>query len=103
MMNHTRQHYTEQLCTSDYKGKEAKRELLNELFDTIDQLNKWRLAVIDACIVRYLDWDEENPKQNIDKIVDIDVMIALDPGVSSSAQELIERGKAIANTEQAGL
>jgi hypothetical protein len=56
--------------------------------------NPWKEAVIDACIVRHLSWDDKNPRKTLSHLLAYEVQLALDPRVSQEAQNLIDRGKA---------
>lgn len=44
----------------------------------------------DMCWIRY---DPENPRKSLKDVIDWHVQISLDPTVSSSAAELIKRGR----------
>jgi hypothetical protein len=55
--------------------------------------NAWKEAVIEACVVNCIGWDESNPMKSVADLISWEVQIALDPAVSSDAQALIERGK----------
>jgi hypothetical protein len=51
----------------------------------------WRNAVIDACVILFLDWDENNPRETISRLIEAETAIALDPAVSERAAALAHR------------
>lgn len=55
--------------------------------------NPWKDAVIEACIVNCIDWDEQDPVKTLAQLIAWEVKIALDPAVSADARALIERGR----------
>lgn len=54
---------------------------------------KWREAVLDACVVSWVDWDENDPRKTINSLLAWHQMVALDPAVSVEAAKLIEQGR----------
>ena len=80
------------LATSDYKGKQAKTKILDELRAAYEEADAFKEAVEDACIVNYLDWDDQNPRQTMRKLINSQVEMALDPRVSAEARKLITLG-----------
>lgn len=59
----------------------------------------WKEAVLDACTIACIGWDELDPRKSINDLVNWHVQVALDPKVSEAAQALIDSG-AQAPTEQ---
>lgn len=55
--------------------------------------NTPRNAIEDACVVCHINYDPEDPRGSIIKVVNWHVAIALDPLVSEEARELIARGR----------
>ena len=80
------------LATSDYKGKQAKTKILDELRAAYEEADAFKEAVENACIVNYLDWDDQNPRQTMRKLINSQVEMALDPRVSAEARKLITLG-----------
>lgn len=80
------------LATSDYKGTKVKTGILDELRAAYEEADGFKEAVEDACIVNYLDWDNQNPRQTMRKLINSEVTIALDPRVSAEARKLITLG-----------
>ena len=87
----------EMLASSDYKGRQVKTEILDELRAAYEEADGFQEAVEDACIVNYLDWDAKNPTRTIRELITLAQDIALDPRVSAEARKLITLGM-----EQAG-
>lgn len=56
--------------------------------------NDWMEAVIDACVCAHIGWNVNNPRETLNKLIDWETSVALDPRVSSAAQELINKGYA---------
>jgi hypothetical protein len=62
----------------------------------------WRAAVTNACVINHIDWDEENPQKSLEALIACEIEMALDPAISSRAQSLIDKSKAISpSAEQA--
>ena len=80
------------LATSDYKGKQVKTQILDELRAAFEVADSFKEAVEDACIVSYLDWDDQNPMRTIRELITLAQDIALDPRVSAEARKLITLG-----------
>ena len=55
--------------------------------------DKWKEAVLDACTVSWVEWDENDPRATLKALIAREVEWALDPQISKEAQDLIERGK----------
>lgn len=53
----------------------------------------WKEAVIDACVIAHIGWDENDPRKSLHDLISWHVAVSLDPQVSSDAQALIERGR----------
>lgn len=53
----------------------------------------WKEAVIEACIVHCIDWDEADPVKTLNNLLRWNAEMALDPAISYEAQELINRGR----------
>jgi hypothetical protein len=76
---------------------EELKQRIAELERENQRLAVWRDEVIDVCIINFLDMDwDANPRQTLAKLIEWEVKIALDPAVSSAAQELINQGYALA-------
>jgi hypothetical protein len=54
------------------------------------ELNEWKEAVINACIIDCLDWYGNDPGRTIRELCQWEQILALDPRVSSDAQKLID-------------
>jgi hypothetical protein len=56
--------------------------------------NEWQEAIIDALVIRhiYKYEHENNPRKALNDILNWEVMVALDPLVSSEAQALYQLG-----------
>lgn len=65
--------------------------------------NAWKSAVIDKLVVSwvYTDRYEDDPDGALNDLLKWEVEVALDPKVSSQAQELIDRGAAAERAKQA--
>lgn len=50
--------------------------------------NEWKEAVIEACVVNCIGWDETNPVKTLTNLISWEVQIALDPAVSGEAAKL---------------
>jgi hypothetical protein len=48
----------------------------------------WKEAVIAACVVSHLSWDENDPHKTIANLIAWETQIALDPKVSKEARDL---------------
>jgi hypothetical protein len=56
--------------------------------------NTPRNVLEDACsAIPFLEYDPEDPRASLNKIIDFHVMVALDPQVSKEARELYEKGR----------
>lgn len=47
--------------------------------------NEWMEAVFDACAVACIDWNKDDPRKTIERLIAWNVQIALDPQVSDAA------------------
>jgi hypothetical protein len=86
------------LSSCDKCGKVAAEnvlcdECLKDNPDSRAQAN-WKEAVIDACVVNHLSWDENDPRKTLANLLSWECKVALDPAVSKEAADLIERGRA---------
>jgi hypothetical protein len=81
-----------QLATLDYGGREKKREIIAELRADYENAVKFREAMIEQCILLYMDWNAEDPQETMRRIITAEVNIALDPRVSKRAAELAKLG-----------
>ena len=54
------------------------------------EVNEWKDAVIDACVINCIGWDENDPRKTIRDLCHWEADIALDPKVSSDAQKLVD-------------
>jgi hypothetical protein len=73
----------------------ALTEMVVALPESEANANPWREAVIDACVINHLPWDDADPTQTLMKLVDWEIKTALDPAVSGDAQALIDRGRVV--------
>ena len=48
-------------------------------------------AVERLCTVIFLDWDHDDPLGTLDKLIQVEVDMALDPKISTKAVDLIKR------------
>jgi len=80
------------LATSDYKGTKVKTAIIDELRADYENAMKFREAMIERCILLYMDWNAEDPHSTMRRIVDAEVNIALDPRVSKRAADLVLMG-----------
>jgi hypothetical protein len=55
----------------------------------------WRKAVVEACVINHLSWDDAEPNQTLMKLVDWEIRTVLDPAVSGDAQALIDKGRVL--------
>lgn len=55
--------------------------------------NPWKEAIIESCVVSHLSWDETDARKSLANLISWEVQTALDPLVSKSAQELIDKGR----------
>lgn len=54
----------------------------------------WEMAVKELCTISHLGWEDSNPLRSIHKLIEWEVVTALDPAVSPQARELINTGAA---------
>lgn len=66
----------------------------------VNNPDAWRDAVIDACVINFLDWDMTDPRGTLARLIHWEQECALDPSISSAAQALIQRGRDEAKEEQ---
>ena len=57
------------------------------------QENPWYAAVTDACVINSIGWHEYDARKSLHELICWENLVALDPAVSSSARELIEKGR----------
>lgn len=50
----------------------------------------WKDAVIDEGVTALIGWDENDPVKTLHNIINWNIEVALDPRVSSSAQDLVD-------------
>lgn len=53
----------------------------------------WKEAVENECVIAFVPFNELDPEKTVHDLIMWHVQLALDPQVSSSAQELINKGK----------
>lgn len=70
---------------------------VNAIRKQLLDLGGWKEAVIDACVVSGIGWDESNPRQSLQSLIAWENQLALDPAVSGRAQGLVEQGHAQAS------
>lgn len=58
-----------------------------------DRRDTWKEAIIQRCIVNFIEWDESDPVKSLRALIASEVRIALDPAVSSDAQALVDSGR----------
>lgn len=68
---------------------ERAREKAEQLVDSMNYMQ----AVDDALVIRYLGVASGSAKKDLNKIIDWEVDVSLDPTVSSRAEELIQKGR----------
>lgn len=51
---------------------------------------EWKIAIIDESILTCTSWDENDPVKTLHNIINWHVDVALDPKVSSDAQNLLD-------------
>jgi hypothetical protein len=56
------------------------------------ELWQWKEAIVEACVVNHLSWDEIDPRKSLANLIGWETTVALDPAVSKPAQDLIDRG-----------
>lgn len=62
--------------------------------ETTSPTNAWKEAIIEACVVNHISWDENDAIKSLANLISWEVQVALDPKVSKAAQDLIDRGTA---------
>ncbi len=60
--------------------------------------NPWKEAVIDACVINCIDWDESDPRGTLAKLIAWEMQLTLDPQVSEEAKKLIQETATAATT-----
>lgn len=43
----------------------------------------WKEAIIDACIINHLDWDENDPKGTLNKVIWRELQMFTDPSITA--------------------
>lgn len=66
-------------------------KLKDSAFQEYKEFLEWKTAIEDACIVNWV--PITNPKETIEKLIEWNVKMALDPAISKDASDLIERGR----------
>lgn len=66
----------------------------------MNELNEWKEAIIDECVMCHLNWFEDDPRKTLLQLIHWHIEVALDPRVSSEAQRLIDKGINIGRKEQ---
>jgi hypothetical protein len=56
----------------------------------------WKNAVIDACVVNHISWDDSDPRKTLANLISWEKNMALDPQVSDEARQLVLDGAAAA-------
>lgn len=69
-----------------------RADILRELAEEALENRKYRQAIDDALVIRYLGVAEGNPKGELGKIIHWEVDVNLDPTLSDRAQALIDQG-----------
>lgn len=60
-----------------------------------DEAERWKTAVIDACVVSWASWDLNDPRATLRALIAQEVSTALDPLVSQAAADLMARGRRV--------
>jgi hypothetical protein len=58
----------------------------------LEQVMSWKEAVIDACVINHMSWDENDARNSLAELICYETAIALDPRVSLPAITLMEVG-----------
>ena len=56
--------------------------------------DSWKEAVIEACVIACIGWDENDPEGTLRRLLQWESQIALDPAVSPAARALVDQGRA---------
>lgn len=65
------------------------RSLFNELLEGVEALaamripNPWKEAVIDACVIDCIGWDEDDPRATIRNLIDYELRMYIDPRIGT--------------------
>ena len=65
------------------------RRLIKSAVKKFVEANPWKEAIIQACIVNFLEWDENDPSGTLSKLIGWENTVALDPKVSKAAYDLL--------------
>jgi hypothetical protein len=59
----------------------------------MDEYNTPRNVLEDACVVCMIEYDPEDPRASLNKVINFHCMVHMDPAISSTARELYEKGR----------
>jgi hypothetical protein len=79
--------------TDRYQAGDQIKFLLDRLDVARTKDGPWKAAVTDACTLCEIGWDENDPSKTLQKLLEWEVHVALDPQVSAGAKDLIQQGK----------
>jgi hypothetical protein len=84
------QKYWREEMRYDY-SQDLANELLEEADNKIEELQEWKNAVEELCIVNCINMT--TPKETLQRLIQWEVTQALDPRISKAAEDLIEQGR----------
>lgn len=88
----THETYHDETPQNDYRF--AYRDTCIEVIPLYQaEPDPWKDVVTDACTVNHLDWDENDPRSTLAKLIMVSVQQALDPSISEAARKLQAGGK----------
>lgn len=74
-------------------GEELAYQIITDMLEALERVEKWKEAVIDACVVSWVlkKEHEHNPKLAVNDLCTWCYSVALDPKVSSDTKKLYDR------------
>jgi hypothetical protein len=64
--------------------------IVMDMLNEIDELDKWKEAVIEECITSCFPWYEKDSVKSVNNLINWEVEMSLDPKISSDAQDLVD-------------
>jgi hypothetical protein len=61
------------------------QQFWKDFYKAAAEKNDWKDAIIEACIVSCLDWDEDDPEGTLTNLINWECEMALDPRISEQA------------------
>lgn len=55
----------------------------------------WKCAIIDGCDASWIPWEHTGALDQLSKLIESEVQMALDPAISSDARDLIRKGEEV--------